>query len=97
MDSMEIKEEYIEFLRMYRGTLVQEEKLSDKSLSYEKLGDIITLLQQGEVYEKMWEELEAFHKKYPSDYLVLSSNDIYKALQKIKRKHFPKEASQDEE
>jgi len=46
-------------------------------------------LKEIKKYKQMWEEFEKFHREHPYDYRVLSSNDVYKALQNIEQKYFP--------
>ena len=93
---MEVKEEYIEFLRMYRDALVQEGKLSNKSLSYEKLGTIISLLQQGEAYRKLLVSVETmlipgYFRNYNMKVL-----EVFKKMYKEDKQKYLKEAKQDE-
>ena len=76
---MEVKkmntEEAIEFVRLTRlESGVSERKDYD---------DIISLLKRGEVYEKMWEELD--------DDIGYSDYDILQKMEELKQKHFPKE------
>jgi len=80
---MEEVKELTEFLERYRGCLVQEGRLLSNSLTFEKLGDIISRLRRGEKYEQMWEELD--------DFIGYSDYDILQKMEELKQKHFPKE------
>ena len=50
------------------------------------INDIIALLQQGEKYKKMWEEL----------YEVASEFNFFPLMDKLKQRYFPKEAKDNE-
>lgn len=48
-------------------------------------------LRELKKYKEMWEYFEKFHREHPNSYCVISSNDVYKALQNVKQKYFPEE------
>ena len=68
------------------GNVMYQEDVCDceeDDLLYNKeMRKVITLLQQGEKYKKMWEEL----------YEVASEFNFFPLMDKLKQKHFPKEA-----
>lgn len=61
----------------------------------EKYREMVILLQQGEKYEKMWEELYVeygmclIRKNDEEGYM---SNILYKILEELQQKYFPKES-----
>ena len=60
--------------------------------------DIISLLSQGEKYKQMWEELYTEYGMCPirkNDEEGYMSNILYKFLEDLQQKYFPKEAKQD--
>ena len=58
----------------------------DDLLYNEEMSKVIALLQQGEKYEKMWEEL----------YEVASEFNFFPLMDKLKQRYFPKEAKDNE-
>jgi len=61
----------------------------------QKKDDVISLLQQGEKFRQMWEELSEKYGNYWSAFDVRKGNDVeYKyiddLMQSIKQKYFPK-------
>jgi len=52
-----------------------------------KIDEIISLLQQGEKYRQMWEELDEF--------IGYSDYDILQVMERLKQKYFPKEEKGD--
>ena len=66
-----------------RNPAYDYESLSKEEKEHIKqLNGVITLLQQGEKYKKMWEEL----------YEVASEFNFFPLMDKLKQKYFPKEA-----
>ena len=60
--------------------------------------EVVALLKRGEKSEKMWEELYAEYGMCPirkNDEEGYMSNILYKILEELQRKYFPKEAKQD--
>jgi len=54
-----------------------------KKCNLQNLNKIIYLLEQGEKYRKMWEELD--------DFIGYSDYDILQKMKELKQKYFPKE------
>uniref|UniRef100_A0A6M3IEW1 Uncharacterized protein n=1 Tax=viral metagenome TaxID=1070528 RepID=A0A6M3IEW1_9ZZZZ len=86
---MEVKEA-IEWMRENNIILKYTEKSTSTNNRYvfvnvynDAVNDIISLLQQGEKYRLMWEELD--------DFIGYSDYDILQKMKDIKQKHFPKE------
>ena len=68
----------------------------------EEFEQIISLLQQGEKYQQMWEELKDLMKKEVVNKYRCSCCDSLTCnwrypMKDLEQKYFPKEASQDEE
>jgi len=89
---MKVKEaiEYIE-------EIIDEYYYGEPPIIEEKLNKIIALLQQGEKYRQMWEELRQFGRGTNMKVLLhFNGEDLNNHIGKLEQKYFPKEAKQDE-
>jgi len=90
---MEVKEA-IEFMELYKYNHINEPCQEEEGIN-----EVISLLQQGEKYRQMWEELDDSlepegNPDYPDD---IGDYNAVMFMKHIKQKYFPKEASQGEE
>ena len=62
-----------------------------------KIDEIISLLQQGEKYRQMWEELEKYRQMWEEldEFIGYSDYDILQVMERLKQKYFPKEEKGD--
>ena len=67
--------------RLCKVVRYEEDDMSMVELDVIEASEVITLLQQGEVYKKMWEEL----------YEIASEFNFFPMMDKIEQKYFPKE------
>ena len=81
-------EKAIEFCEnvMYQEDVCDCEE--DDLLYNKEMRKVITLLQQGEKYKKMWGKLHNKYWKKPNG--ILAVLDIVNDMEKLEQKHFPK-------
>ena len=79
---------------------LDEREKNELTKSINKINMVITLLQQGEKYKKMWNEIEArfntLHTDYETGEQYYSGGINASDIKDIKQKYFPKEAKDNE-
>ena len=64
-----------------------------ESANYREFPDVVRLIEQGEAFEAMWEELQSY---FMEEKRQIATKWILGKMDKIKQKYFPKNEETDE-
>jgi len=85
---MDVKEA-IEFLKSIRWNYDVNMKKLDK------INEVITLLQQGEAYRQMWEDIKEYVFNDEERSLLIHTGDTKKIMKNMEKKYFPKKCKKE--
>jgi len=79
----------IEFLKSIRWNYDVNMKKLDK------INEVITLLQQGEAYRQMWEDIKEYVFNDEERSLLIHTGDTKKIMKNMEKKYFPKKCKKE--